>query len=109
MSFVWVTMYSMVYSTAADEEEGKRIGRSVIAEKLAACVNIFPIKSIYWWKGKIEKADEQAMIFKTKSELVPSVIEKIQEESTYEVPCAVSYEMSGGGKNYLEWIEDSTA
>ncbi|MFQ6127326.1 MAG: divalent-cation tolerance protein CutA [Thermoplasmata archaeon] len=98
----------MVYSTAQNEAEGKRIGRTIIAKKLAACVNIFPIKSIYWWKGRIEEDEERAMIFKTRSKLVSSLIEEIQKESTYEVACAVSYEMSLGSKKYLEWIEDCT-
>ncbi|MFQ6107475.1 MAG: divalent-cation tolerance protein CutA [Thermoplasmata archaeon] len=102
-------MHSMVYSTVQNEEEGRRIGRSIIAKKLAACVNMFPIKSIYWWKGGIEEDNEQALIFKTRSELVPSLIEQIQKESTYDVTCAVSYEISKGSKEYLKWIDTSTA
>lgn len=101
-------MYSMVYATASDEEESRRIGRSVIEKKLAACANTFPIKSIYWWKGRIEEDNEQALIFKTRSELVPALIEEIQKESSYDVACAVSYTMSEGNREYLEWIENST-
>lgn len=102
-------MYSMVYSTAPNEEESRRIGRSVIAKKLAACVNIFPIKSVYRWKGGIEEDEEYALIFKTRSELVSQVIKEIESESTYDVPCAVSYEMSRGSESYLNWIEESTS
>lgn len=101
-------MYSMVYSTAPNEVESRRIGRNVIAKKLAACVNIFPIKSIYRWKGGIEEDEEQVLIFKTRSDLVSQVIEEIENECTYDVPCAVSYEMSGGSESYLKWIEEST-
>jgi len=101
-------MYSMVYSTAPNETEGRRIGRHVIAERLAACVNIFPIKSIYRWKGELEEEEEYVLIFKTKSELVSQVIQEIENECTYDLPCAVSYEMSGGGEKYLKWIEEST-
>lgn len=101
-------MYSMVYSTAPSEEESRRIGRNVIAKKLAACVNIFPIKSIYRWKGEIQEDEEQVLIFKTRSELVSQVIQEIEKECTYDVPCAVSYEMSGGSEKYLKWIGEST-
>lgn len=101
-------MYSMVYSTAPNEAEGQRIGRHVIGKRLAACVNIFPIKSIYWWKGKIEEDEEHVLIFKTRSKLVSQVIQEIENECTYDLPCAVSYEMSGGNEKYLKWIEEST-
>jgi periplasmic divalent cation tolerance protein len=101
-------MYSMVYATASDEEEGRRIGRTVVERRLAACANIFPIRSIYWWKGEVEEDDELALIFKTRSELVPALIEMIQKESSYEIACAVSYPMSEGNPAYLEWIDEST-
>jgi periplasmic divalent cation tolerance protein len=101
-------MYSMVYATASDEEEGQRIGRTVVEKKLAACANIFPIRSIYWWKGKVEEDDEHALIMKTRSELVPDLIETVQKESSYEVACAVSYPMLEGNPLYLEWIDEST-
>ena len=101
-------MYSMVYATASDEKEGMRIGRTVVEKKLAACVNMFPIRSIYWWKGSIEEGNEQALIFKTRSELVPALIKEIEKKSSYDTVCAVSYAMSGGSERYLEWVEDST-
>lgn len=101
-------MYSMVYATASDEKEGSRIGRAVVEKKLAACANMFPIRSIYWWKGRMEEDSEQALIFKTRSELVPALIKEIQKESSYDTACAVSYAMSEGNEKYLEWIEDST-
>jgi len=101
-------MYSMVYATASDEKEGMQIGRTVVEKKLAACANMFPIMSIYWWKGSIEEGNEQALIFKTRSELVPALIKEIEKKSSYDTVCAVSYAMSGGSERYLEWIEDST-
>ena len=55
-----------VYAVFADAEEAERIGRTVIEERLAACINILaPVRSIYRWKGRIETADEVAAIFKT--------------------------------------------
>ena len=55
-----------VYAVFANADEAERIGRTVVEERLAACVNIFwPIRSIYHWQGKIETADESAAIFKT--------------------------------------------
>ena len=55
-----------VYAVFANAEEAERIGRTVVEERLAACVNMLgPIRSIYRWKGRIETADEVAAIFKT--------------------------------------------
>ena len=55
-----------IYAVFASAEEAERIGRRVIEERLAACINILsPVRSIYRWKGKIETADEIAAILKT--------------------------------------------
>ena len=101
-------MYSMVYATAPNEEEGMRICTAVVERRLAACANTFPIRSVYWWKGKVERDSEQALIFKTRSELVPGLISMVEKESSYDVPCAVAYEMSNGSARYLEWIDENT-
>ncbi len=101
-------MYSIVYATASVEEEARRIGRTVVEKRLAACANIFPIRAVYSWKGEVNEDDEHALILKTRSELVPKLIEVIQKESSDEVVCAVSYPISEGNREYLEWIEDST-
>ena len=55
-----------VYAVFADAEEAERIGRTVVEERLAACVNILgPVRSIYRWQGRVETGDEVAAIFKT--------------------------------------------
>ena len=57
-----------VYAVFADDEEAERIGRAVIEERLAACINILPgVRSIYRWKDKIESADEAAAILKIRT------------------------------------------
>lgn len=99
----------MVYATTPGEEESGRIGRHVVERKLAACVNIFPIRSFYWWKGRVEEDDEQVMIFKTTSDLAPRVIAEVKRLSSYDMPCVVAYQMSDGDAEYLSWIEKSTS
>ena len=67
-----------VYAVFANAEEAERIGRTVVEERLAACVNILgPIRSIYRWKGAIETADEAAAIFKTDDAHADALIERI--------------------------------
>mgnify|MGYP001030817742 CR=1 FL=1 len=98
----------LVYITAKDGEEAKRIGRILIEEGLAACGNIFPIRSIYRWEGGIQEDEEVAMFIKTKAELVDEILKKVKEVHSYEVPCIVSFPIEKGCAKFLEWIEKST-
>ncbi len=100
--------YCSIYITAGDEDEARRIGRTLVEEKLAACVNILPIKSIYRWEGNIEENGEVAMFVKTKAELADQVIDRVKELHSYEVPCIVSLPITKGNPDYLRWIEEST-
>ncbi len=77
-------------------------------EKLAACVNIHPIKSIYRWEGSIQEEGEVAMFVKTKAELADEVIARVKELHSYEVPCIVSLPIAKGYPDYLKWIKEST-
>ncbi len=100
--------YCSIYITAGDEDEARRIGRTLVEEKLAACVNILPIKSIYRWEGDIKEEGEVAMFVKTKAELADQVIDRVKELHSYEVPCIVSLPITKGNPDYLSWIEEST-
>lgn len=100
--------YYSIYITTKDEEEARRIGKTLVEEKLAACVNIHPIKSIYRWGGGIEEEEETALLVKTKAELADEVIERVKELHSYEVPCIVSLPIEKGNPAYLEWIKEST-
>lgn len=100
--------HRLIYITTKDEEEAEKIGRALVEEKLAACVNIHPIKSIYRWKGEIVEESETAMFVKTKAELVNEVIKRVKELHSYEVPCIVSLPIEEGYPDYLKWIKDST-
>lgn len=100
--------YRSVYITAGDESEARRIGQHLVLEKLAACVNYFPVKSIYRWQGNIEESTESALIVKTRAELVDSLIQRVKELHSYKVPCIVSWVIEKGDADFLEWIVKST-
>ena len=101
--------FSMVYVTAKDKDEAKAIGRGLLEEKLAACVNIIDsVSSIYWWKGKIEEAEEAVLIAKTKETLVPELIKKVKSRHSYECPCIVSLPIQDGYPLFLDWIKNET-
>ena len=100
--------YCSIYITTGDEDEARRIGRTLVGEKLAACVNILPIKSVYRWEENVEEEGEVAMFVKTRAELADKVIERVKELHSYEVPCIVSLPIANGNPDYLKWIEEST-
>lgn len=98
-----------LYAIFADAEEAERIGRTVVEEGLAACINILgPIRSIYRWQGKIETADEVAAILKTHHWNSDALIERIAALHSYEVPCIVSWPIDKILRSYADWVEDSS-
>ena len=97
-----------VYAVFANAEEAERIGRAVVEERLAACINILqPVRSIYRWKGAIETADEVAAVFKTSDSVVDALITRIVGLHSYDVPCIVSSPVEKILGSYAAWVEDS--
>lgn len=97
--------YNLVYVTTANQEEARRIGRTLVEKRLAACVNIIPIvQSIYWWKGKIYDEEEALMFVKTTKERVEEVIAEVKKLHSYEVPAIDVLDISAGDSDYLNWI-----
>ena len=101
-------MAMMVYVTAKDQAEAKKIANHLFDKRIIACANIFPIQSIYAWKGKVEEASEVAMIIKTRDRLVDLVMKEIDKVHSYDVPCIVCYKIDRGNKDYLDWIREET-
>jgi periplasmic divalent cation tolerance protein len=98
-----------VYAVFADVGEAERIGRAVVEERLAACVNILgPVRSIYRWHGKVETADEVAAIFKTHHWNGDALIERIADQHSYDVPCIVTWPIDRILRSYADWVEDSS-
>ena len=101
-------MYRSIYITAASDEEAERIAKGLLEDRIAACVNWSPIRSMYWWKGTMESAEEVVMFVKTRAELVDRVVEKVRELHSYECPCVVSFVLDKGNEDYFQWIDAET-
>jgi len=98
-----------LYITASSIDEARTIGKELVSERLAACVNIINnIQSFYWWEGKIQDDSEVILIAKTTEELVPELIEKVKALHSYSCPCIVSLPIVDGHKPFLEWVEGET-
>ena len=97
-----------VYAIFADAEEAERIGRTVIEERLAACINILaPCRSIYRWQGKLEAAQEVPAILKTHNWQADELIERIAALHSYDTPCIAVWPIEKLLRRYADWVEDS--
>jgi periplasmic divalent cation tolerance protein len=97
-----------VYAIFADAAEAERIGRAVVDERLAACINILgPVRSIYRWQGAVEAADEVAAILKTTDVAADALITRIAGLHSYEVPCIVTWPIDKVLGSYADWVEGS--
>lgn len=97
-----------VYAIFANAEEAERIGRTVVEEQLAACINILPgVRSIYRWNGAIESADEVAAIFKTSTARADALITRIGGLHSYDVPCIATWPIDKILGSYADWVEES--
>ncbi len=101
--------YSVMMSTTGDAAEAELIAGMLVEKRLAACVQILPINSVYMWKGKIENATELLLLIKTRSNLVEAAKAVIREIHSYETPEIIALEIQYGLPEYLGWIDEVTA
>jgi len=98
---------NFIYMTAGNKEEAKKIGKALVAAKLAACVNILDnMNSIYMWEGELQDDAEVVLIAKTIEACVPQLVEKVKSLHSYDCPCIVSLPVLGGHKPFLDWISE---
>ena len=101
-------MYLMVYMTAADEDEARRIARALVEERLAACVNILGrIESVYHWKGEVQASEEIAFLAKTADACFDALAARVRELHSYELPCLVAVPLERGEAAFLNWIGEN--
>jgi periplasmic divalent cation tolerance protein len=100
---------NIIYITAGNMDEARTIGKDLVSNRLAACVNIIDnINSMYWWEGKIQDEREVIIIAKSRESLVPNLIERVKSLHSYSCPCVVSLPILDGNKAFLAWIVDET-
>ena len=101
---------SEVIVTADDPEWLATFTRTLVEERLCACAQHFaPIRSIYRWQGDIEDSAEVRVALHTRSELVAELIERIERDHPYEVPCVLSIAIDDASPAYIEWVRKETA
>ncbi|MGQ0677331.1 MAG: divalent-cation tolerance protein CutA [Rhodospirillales bacterium] len=98
-----------VYVTASSRDEALKIGRALVAERLAASANVLGgMRSVYWWQGRMEEADEAVLIAKTRSGLADRLIGRVKSLHGYTCPAIVTLPILEGNPDYLAWIAAET-
>ncbi len=96
-----------VYVTAP-ADTASELARTLVEERLAACVNRFGCRSTYRWEGEVLEDDESALLIKTAPERYDDLESRIEEIHPYDVPCIERFEEADAHDSFVEWIEDST-
>ena len=96
----------VVFSTASSTEEAEKIARTLVNERLAACVNVIPsVRSFYRWQGKIEDSAEFLLVIKSSRERFDGLRVALEKLHSYEVPEVIAMPVVDGARNYLNWMD----
>lgn len=97
----------IIYTTCKNKKEATNIAKMILRLKLAACVNFWPISSIYSWKGKMAFSQEVVLFIKTKNNYYKKIETLIKKIHSYKIPCVLSLKIEKGEKNYLKWLSSN--
>lgn len=100
-------MPQIYYVTTKTKDEAKFIAKALLQKKYIAGVNIFPLESLYWWKGEIRKEEEFALIMQSTGENFAKIEELVKTLHSYEIPCILSLPLEQGSQNFLNWIKET--
>ena len=99
----------LVYTTLASPEQAEALGKALVREKLAACVNIFPgMKAIYQWRGALEQGQETAMIIKSRAARQKALLARAKELHPYETPALLVLPVESGAEAFAAWVREQT-
>lgn len=100
---------AIVLTTVPADPNGASLARTLVEERLAACVNLLPaMSSIYRWQGAVESADERQLVIKTTRERVEALQRRIAELHPYDVPEMLVLPVAGASAAYAAWLREAT-
>ncbi len=100
----------LVYTTFPDVDIALSIGEGLVRDRLIACINVLPeMRSVYAWKGAVERSQEAVAILKTRKGLQDQVHRALKERHPYETPVVLFIEPTGADEATLEWLFTETA
>ena len=100
--------YVMVITTCGEKETAKSISKLLVKKRLAACVQMLPIESVYLWEGDLCDENEIALFIKAKTMMFDQIAETIRKNHNYEIPEIIQIPITDGLPEYLKWIDECT-
>jgi periplasmic divalent cation tolerance protein len=94
----------ILYITCKDKEEAMKIAKQLLSQKLAACVNFFPIESMYLWNATVEYSQEYVLLVKTENNKYKQIEKEIKKVHSYECPCIIKFNAQCN-KEYQQWLQ----
>lgn len=101
--------YGVILVTASSQTEAELIAHVLVEAKLAACVSLTPIRSVYIWKGEVCQDEEWQLIIKTRLEHFSALEAKVRTLHSYELPEIIALPIVAGSQPYLQWISAQVA
>ena len=95
---------ALIYTTTNDESVAKKIAEALVSEKLSACIQFFPIQSVYVWNEKLKQEQEFLLIIKTLESRVCETKDRILSLHNYETPELIVVNAADVGEGYGKWI-----
>lgn len=102
------TQLGVVLVTAASEAEAESIAQALISTQLAACVSVWPMRSIYTWQGNLEKSQEWQLLIKTDLSQFAALEAAVRSLHSYDLPEIIALPIAAGSAAYLDWLQTQT-
>jgi periplasmic divalent cation tolerance protein len=96
--------FGVILVTAGSRSQAEMLARSLVSAKLAACVTLLPVQSVYTWREEIHQEEEWQLMIKSKLDRFTELEAKIRELHSYEVPEIIALPILQGSYSYLQWI-----
>lgn len=94
---------TLIYIACKDKKEARKISNHLLKKRLVACSNMWPIESLYWWKGRIVNSKEYAILAKALKKNVKSIRKEVKKMHSYEIPCIMDIDAEAN-KDFLDWV-----
>ena len=98
----------LIMTTVGDEAAAESLAEFLVSARLAACVQLMPIKSFYTWEGQLNRERELLLLIKTRDELYATIKSAIRSRHPYALPEIVKLPITAGLPEYLDWLASGT-
>jgi len=103
-----INSFFLALVTVPDQKTGLALAKAALEARLVACANIIPgVQSFFWWQGKIDRARELLVLFKTTRTHLAALEKLVRSQHPYETPEFIALRLDSGSRKYLQWIADS--